>query len=103
MQVKPIEDIDKVQQDDPYASAEYAKDIFDYMREREVAQRWVLVEGRFPDSQVQALEKGGGGETTPEVIWRMKLPLQTSPDLCFGFGVWNKLMPGVRFRSGGCG
>ncbi|XP_015264419.1 PREDICTED: G2/mitotic-specific cyclin-B3 [Gekko japonicus] len=33
--VKPIEDIDKVQQDDPYASAEYAKDIFDYMRERE--------------------------------------------------------------------
>ncbi|XP_060105642.1 G2/mitotic-specific cyclin-B3 [Heteronotia binoei] len=33
--VKPVEDIDKVQQDDPFASAEYAKDIFNYMRERE--------------------------------------------------------------------
>ncbi|XP_054852528.1 G2/mitotic-specific cyclin-B3 isoform X2 [Eublepharis macularius] len=33
--VRPIEDIDKGQQDDPYASAEYAKDIFNYMRERE--------------------------------------------------------------------
>nr|XP_056715588.1 G2/mitotic-specific cyclin-B3 [Euleptes europaea] len=35
VQVKPIEDVDKVQRDDPYASAEYAKDIFNYMRERE--------------------------------------------------------------------
>ncbi|XP_042333746.1 G2/mitotic-specific cyclin-B3 [Sceloporus undulatus] len=33
--VTPIEDIDKGQLDDPYASAEYAKDIFIYMRERE--------------------------------------------------------------------
>ncbi|XP_077163625.1 G2/mitotic-specific cyclin-B3 isoform X2 [Paroedura picta] len=33
--VKPTEDIDKVQRDDPYAVSEYAKDIFDYMRERE--------------------------------------------------------------------
>ncbi|KAJ7310347.1 hypothetical protein JRQ81_007256 [Phrynocephalus forsythii] len=31
----PIEDIDKGQLDDPYANAEYAKDIFVYMRERE--------------------------------------------------------------------
>ncbi|KAH0630745.1 hypothetical protein JD844_003928 [Phrynosoma platyrhinos] len=33
--VTPIEDIDKGQLDDPYANAEYAKDIFIYMRERE--------------------------------------------------------------------
>ncbi|XP_061455062.1 G2/mitotic-specific cyclin-B3 [Rhineura floridana] len=33
--VVPVEDIDKGQLDDPYASAEYAKDIFTYMRERE--------------------------------------------------------------------
>lgn len=31
-----MEDIDKEQLGDPYASAEYAKEIFDYMREREV-------------------------------------------------------------------
>nr|XP_020651508.1 G2/mitotic-specific cyclin-B3 [Pogona vitticeps] len=36
----PIEDIDKGQRDDPYASAEYAKDIFAYMRERE--EKFVL-------------------------------------------------------------
>ncbi|XP_048369600.1 G2/mitotic-specific cyclin-B3 isoform X1 [Sphaerodactylus townsendi] len=35
VQVKPIEDIDRIQQDDPYASSEYAKDIFNYMQERE--------------------------------------------------------------------
>ncbi|XP_062998062.1 G2/mitotic-specific cyclin-B3 [Elgaria multicarinata webbii] len=34
-QVVPIEDIDKGQLVDPYSSAEYAKDIFTYMRERE--------------------------------------------------------------------
>uniref|UniRef100_A0A8D0HWT3 G2/mitotic-specific cyclin-B3 n=1 Tax=Sphenodon punctatus TaxID=8508 RepID=A0A8D0HWT3_SPHPU len=34
-QVAPIEDIDKDQLDDPYANAEYAKEIFTYMRERE--------------------------------------------------------------------
>ncbi|XP_007442298.1 G2/mitotic-specific cyclin-B3 isoform X2 [Python bivittatus] len=33
--VTPAEDIDKGQLDDPYANAEYAKDIFIYMRERE--------------------------------------------------------------------
>lgn len=32
----PAEDIDKGQLDDPYANAEYAKDIFEYMQEREV-------------------------------------------------------------------
>lgn len=32
----PVEDIDKGQLDDPYANAEYAKDIFEYMQEREV-------------------------------------------------------------------
>lgn len=31
-----LEDIDKEQLGDPYANAQYAKDIFDYMREREV-------------------------------------------------------------------
>ncbi|NXG04898.1 CCNB3 protein, partial [Sakesphorus luctuosus] len=30
-----MEDIDKEQLNDPYANAEYAKDIFEYMRERE--------------------------------------------------------------------
>ncbi|NXK56889.1 CCNB3 protein, partial [Chauna torquata] len=34
-QVPKVEDIDKEQLGDPYASAEYAKEIFDYMRERE--------------------------------------------------------------------
>ncbi|XP_027551979.1 G2/mitotic-specific cyclin-B3 isoform X2 [Neopelma chrysocephalum] len=34
-QVPAVEDIDKEQLGDPYASAEYAKDIFEYMRERE--------------------------------------------------------------------
>ncbi|XP_013909133.1 PREDICTED: G2/mitotic-specific cyclin-B3 [Thamnophis sirtalis] len=33
--VAPAEDIDKGQLDDPYANAEYAKDIFDNMQERE--------------------------------------------------------------------
>ncbi|XP_034297657.1 G2/mitotic-specific cyclin-B3 [Pantherophis guttatus] len=33
--VAPAEDIDKGQLDDPYANAEYAKDIFEYMQERE--------------------------------------------------------------------
>lgn len=32
----PAEDIDEGQLDDPYANAEYAKDIFEYMQEREV-------------------------------------------------------------------
>lgn len=31
-----MEDIDKEQLGDPYANAEYAKDIFEYMRGREV-------------------------------------------------------------------
>ncbi|NWU90085.1 CCNB3 protein, partial [Upupa epops] len=34
-QLPPVEDIDKEQLGDPYANAEYAKDIFEYMRERE--------------------------------------------------------------------
>ncbi|NXP22268.1 CCNB3 protein, partial [Scytalopus superciliaris] len=34
-EVPAVEDIDKEQLNDPYASAEYAKDIFEYMRERE--------------------------------------------------------------------
>ncbi|KAM9538580.1 G2/mitotic-specific cyclin-B3 isoform 1-T2 [Guaruba guarouba] len=34
-QVPAVEDIDKEQLGDPYASAEYAKDIFEYMRGRE--------------------------------------------------------------------
>ncbi|NWI06883.1 CCNB3 protein, partial [Tichodroma muraria] len=34
-QVPAVEDIDKEQLGDPYASAEYAKEIFEYMRERE--------------------------------------------------------------------
>ncbi|NWI94880.1 CCNB3 protein, partial [Pitta sordida] len=33
--VPAVEDIDKEQLGDPYANAEYAKDIFEYMRERE--------------------------------------------------------------------
>ncbi|XP_044308647.1 G2/mitotic-specific cyclin-B3 [Varanus komodoensis] len=33
--VAPVEDVDKAHLGDPYASAEYAKDIFIYMRERE--------------------------------------------------------------------
>ncbi|NXD27442.1 CCNB3 protein, partial [Spelaeornis formosus] len=33
--VPVVEDIDKEQLGDPYASAEYAKEIFEYMRERE--------------------------------------------------------------------
>ncbi|KAJ6653513.1 hypothetical protein lerEdw1_009093 [Lerista edwardsae] len=36
-QALPIEDVDQALLADPYASAEYAKDIFAYMREREVA------------------------------------------------------------------
>ncbi|NXG32622.1 CCNB3 protein, partial [Dromaius novaehollandiae] len=39
-QVPAVEDIDKEQLGDPYASAEYAKEIFDYMRERE--EKFVL-------------------------------------------------------------
>ncbi|XP_066496227.1 G2/mitotic-specific cyclin-B3 isoform X2 [Tiliqua scincoides] len=39
-EVLPIEDIDKALLADPYASAEYAKDIFAYMRERE--EKFVL-------------------------------------------------------------
>lgn len=35
-QVPAVEDIDKEQLGDPYANAEYAKEIFEYMREREV-------------------------------------------------------------------
>ncbi|NXI61704.1 CCNB3 protein, partial [Anseranas semipalmata] len=35
VQVPAVEDIDKEQLSDPYANAEYAKEIFDYMRERE--------------------------------------------------------------------
>uniref|UniRef100_A0A8D2LVF6 G2/mitotic-specific cyclin-B3 n=1 Tax=Varanus komodoensis TaxID=61221 RepID=A0A8D2LVF6_VARKO len=35
VQVAPVEDVDKAHLGDPYASAEYAKDIFIYMRERE--------------------------------------------------------------------
>ncbi|NXD10225.1 CCNB3 protein, partial [Nothocercus nigrocapillus] len=35
-----VEDIDQEQLGDPYASAEYAKEIFDYMRERE--EKFVL-------------------------------------------------------------
>ncbi|XP_068008318.1 G2/mitotic-specific cyclin-B3 isoform X1 [Melanerpes formicivorus] len=34
-QVQSVEDIDKEQLGDPYANAEYAKDIFEYMRSRE--------------------------------------------------------------------
>ncbi|KFP75786.1 G2/mitotic-specific cyclin-B3, partial [Acanthisitta chloris] len=34
-QLPAVEDIDKEQLGDPYANAEYAKDIFEYMRERE--------------------------------------------------------------------
>nr|XP_009681424.1 PREDICTED: G2/mitotic-specific cyclin-B3 [Struthio camelus australis] len=40
VQVPTVEDIDKEQLGDPYASAEYAKEIFDYMRERE--EKFVL-------------------------------------------------------------
>lgn len=35
-QVPAVEDIDKEQLGDPYANAEYAKEIFEYMRGREV-------------------------------------------------------------------
>uniref|UniRef100_A0A674HSD3 G2/mitotic-specific cyclin-B3 n=31 Tax=Passeriformes TaxID=9126 RepID=A0A674HSD3_TAEGU len=35
LQVPAVEDIDKEQLGDPYANAEYAKEIFEYMRERE--------------------------------------------------------------------
>ncbi|KAF4795335.1 G2/mitotic-specific cyclin-B3 [Turdus rufiventris] len=35
--VPAVEDIDKEQLGDPYANAEYAKEIFEYMRERELA------------------------------------------------------------------
>ncbi|NXF13457.1 CCNB3 protein, partial [Smithornis capensis] len=38
--VPPVEDIDKEHLGDPYASAEYAKEIFEYMRERE--EKFVL-------------------------------------------------------------
>ncbi|KFR07813.1 G2/mitotic-specific cyclin-B3, partial [Opisthocomus hoazin] len=38
--VPAVEDIDKEQLGDPYASAEYAKDIFEYMRSRE--EKFVL-------------------------------------------------------------
>ncbi|XP_025947242.1 G2/mitotic-specific cyclin-B3 isoform X1 [Apteryx rowi] len=40
VQIPTVEDIDKEQLSDPYASAEYAKEIFDYMRERE--EKFVL-------------------------------------------------------------
>ncbi|NXV50906.1 CCNB3 protein, partial [Uria aalge] len=39
-QVPAVEDIDKEQLGDPYANAEYAKDIFEYMRGRE--EKFVL-------------------------------------------------------------
>ncbi|XP_039940222.1 G2/mitotic-specific cyclin-B3 isoform X3 [Hirundo rustica] len=39
-QVPAVEDIDKEQLGDPYANAEYAKEIFEYMRERE--EKFVL-------------------------------------------------------------
>ncbi|NXY74620.1 CCNB3 protein, partial [Glareola pratincola] len=39
-QVPAVEDIDKEQLSDPYANAEYAKDIFEYMRGRE--EKFVL-------------------------------------------------------------
>lgn len=35
-----MEDIDKEQLGDPYANAEYAKEIFEYMRGREVGDAW---------------------------------------------------------------
>lgn len=35
-----MEDIDKEQLGDPYANAEYAKEIFEYMRGREVGDTW---------------------------------------------------------------
>lgn len=35
-----MEDVDKEQLGDPYANAEYAKDIFEYMRGREVGDAW---------------------------------------------------------------
>lgn len=38
-----MEDIDKEQLGDPYANAEYAKDIFEYMRGREVGDAWLGV------------------------------------------------------------
>ena len=41
-QVPVVEDIDKEQLGDPYANAEYAKEIFDYMREREVGDERCL-------------------------------------------------------------
>lgn len=37
LQVPVVEDIDKYQLEDPYANAVYAKEIFDYMRGREVS------------------------------------------------------------------
>ncbi|KGL79475.1 G2/mitotic-specific cyclin-B3, partial [Tinamus guttatus] len=40
VQAPVVEDIDQEQLGDPYASAEYAKEIFDYMRERE--EKFVL-------------------------------------------------------------
>lgn len=42
-----LEDIDKEQLGDPYANAQYAKDIFDYMREREVGEAFVGCSGGF--------------------------------------------------------
>ena len=38
-----MEDIDKEQLGDPYANAEYAKEIFEYMRE----ERWVMLAQRL--------------------------------------------------------
>lgn len=35
-----MDDIDKEQLGDPYANAEYAKEIFEYMRSREVGDVW---------------------------------------------------------------
>lgn len=40
-QVPAVEDIDKEQLGDPYANAEYAKEIFEYMRGREVGGAWL--------------------------------------------------------------
>lgn len=46
-QAPVLEDIDKEQLGDPYANAQYAKDIFDYMREREVGEALVGCSGGF--------------------------------------------------------
>lgn len=46
-----MEDVDKEQLGDPYANAEYAKEIFEYMRGREVGDAW-------PGSGSPALGRG---------------------------------------------